>query len=136
MVFIISIELVNLTQSAPPKITYSIAGAASAFSFFSNTWILGCSNTEPLAVAFLIWPSITLGAKEAIAATHIGKLAYASVNFFQTLSFTDTKTIRPSQSSSKDCQPFSMPYTWRGSLILMMGSSFPVVGTGVLAIKG
>jgi hypothetical protein len=77
--------------------------------------------------------AIALGAS---ATTHIGKLAYAPVNFFQILGFTDTETIRPSQSSSKDCQPFWNVLAWGSSLILMMGSSFPVVGTGVLAIKG
>jgi hypothetical protein len=113
---------------SPKKVTYSIGGATSTFGFFSNTWILGCSNSKPSAVTLPIWPPI--------AATHIGKLACASVNFFQTLGLTDTETIRPSQSSSKDCQPFWSVLASGSALILMVSSSFPVVGIGISEVVG
>jgi nitrate reductase NapE component len=78
---------------------------------------------KPLGVALPICP--------AIAATHIGKFAWASVSFFQILGLTVTETIRSSQSSSKDYQPSLTALALGSSLILMMSSSFPVVAIGI-----
>jgi hypothetical protein len=116
------------TFPVPKNIIYSCGGAASAFGFFSNTWMLGCSNSKPLAVPLPICPPI--------AATNIRKLACASVNFFQILGFTDTETIRPSQSSSKDCRTFWNVLALGILLILMVSYSFPVVSIEVFEVVG
>jgi hypothetical protein len=77
------------------------------------------SRTKPSGVIAPICP--------AIAATHIGKFAWASVSFFHTFGFTVTEKILPLQSNSKYCKPFSTVLTSGSSLILMVSSSFPVV---------
>jgi hypothetical protein len=76
--------------------------------------------------------TIALGAS---ATTHIGKLACASVSFFQILGFTDTETIRPSQSTSKYCQPFWNVLALGILLILMVSYSFPVVSMKAFEVR-
>jgi hypothetical protein len=85
----VDMQVVNLPRVSLGRILGS--SIALVFSFFSKTWMLGYPSTKPLAVTLPICPLIALGA--SVAATHIGKLASASVNFFQTLGLTDTKTI-------------------------------------------
>ncbi|NEU76831.1 hypothetical protein PI95_031065 [Hassallia byssoidea VB512170] len=91
---------------------YQVAATLSAFGFFSKTWMFGSSRIKPFSVASPIFP--------AIAPTHSGKFAWASVSFFQTLGLTVTLIICPSQSIWKCCQPFSTAVAVGSSVILIV----------------
>jgi hypothetical protein len=49
-------------------------------------------------------PGVIAPSCPAIAPTHIGKFAWASVRFFHTLGLTVTEKIRPIQNTASRCQ--------------------------------
>jgi hypothetical protein len=96
------------------------------FGFLLEHLDIRSNNRNPRSVASPIFP--------VIAATHRGKFACASSNFFQTFGLMFTEIVCPSHSTSKYFQPFSTVEAVGKSVILMVISSFPLMAINPLVL--